>query len=83
MAAKRKYRKGLATEIVCVLGREGAASTEYLVRRTGYAYGTVSHTLDRLEDRKIIRQAGVMTGKNEITMKGASIAARRCQGRGR
>ena len=75
MAAKRKLRKGLATNIMCVLHHEGAARPNFFARRFDYAEGTIQRTFDSLERRGLV-QWSMMHNAYALTSKGRSATYR-------
>jgi len=77
MAVKRKIRKGLATNVLCVLRNEGGAPPGWLARRFDHSESTVQRTLDSLERQGAIRLSTVMSAGNYyLTDRGYSVLAR-------
>jgi predicted transcriptional regulator len=70
MAAKRKVRRGLATNILCVLKHEGKANDSYFARRFGYSVGTVERVLRSLENQGLAQMAMADRGNYFLTQKG-------------
>ena len=76
MAVKRKNRKGLATNIMCVLKHEGTAPTGYLARRFGFSDTAIDRVMDALERRGVVRYYSVMSRGYGLTDKGHRAVAR-------
>lgn len=76
MAAKRKIRKGFATDLLCFLHKEGAASTEHLARRFGYSSGVTDRALYYLSSRDLIGLSPMHPGAWSLYPKGASLIYR-------
>lgn len=73
MAVKRKARKGLATNILCILKHEGVADARFFARRFGFSESAVDRTLNALERQGLAEMSTVMhPGKYFLTQRGHS-----------
>ena len=75
MAVKRKIRKGLATNVLCVLRNEGAAPDDWLARRFGHSEETLRRTMESLERQGVVRWSMMHHGY-ALTSRGHSVMYR-------
>lgn len=73
MAAKRRIKKGFATDLLCTLRHQGAATTGYLARRFGYSETATDRALYSLAARNLIGLSPMHPGRWSLYPRGGSV----------